>query len=395
LGRNKDKTETKQSWPLWRWLLTGLNLLALVLSAIMSWHYITGGSMAGCGGGSPCELVLSSKWSAIGGIIPISGLAMGLYLALLVAGFFTSRETEAPVQKLAWSTILIMAGAIAGSAIWFTILQKWAIGNFCPYCMTTHITGLIIAVIIVRQALIEFREARSLKVLRLTAYGLVLAVIMAVGQVIITPKTEYRDGESQSNLSAMDYKAVPIVGSPDAKYIVTLLFDYQCPHCQRLHFMLDEVVERYKGKLAFAVSPCPLSKQCNQYIPYDVDAYKYSCELARIGMAVWYADHSAFAQFQIWMFTFDSGDRWRPRLPEDSRNKAIELIGKDKFDAAFNNPWINQYIQSSVQIYGQTIQNGKGGVPRLVYNSRWVIPEPYSADELIATLQESLGIPKP
>jgi len=83
LGRNKEKTETKQSWPLWRWLLTGLNLLALVLSAIMSWHYITGGNMAGCGGGSPCELVLSSKWSAIGGIIPISGLASNCMAEIL------------------------------------------------------------------------------------------------------------------------------------------------------------------------------------------------------------------------------------------------------------------------------------------------------------------------
>ena len=40
---------------------------------------------------------------------------------------------------------------------------------------------------------------------------------------------------------------------PMRLYIVTVLFDYKCPHCQQLHFMLDEAIRRYGGKLAFAL----------------------------------------------------------------------------------------------------------------------------------------------
>lgn len=51
---SKDSTHPQKSWPWWRWLLTGLNILALVLSSILICHYLKGGSMVGCGGGSPC-----------------------------------------------------------------------------------------------------------------------------------------------------------------------------------------------------------------------------------------------------------------------------------------------------------------------------------------------------
>ena len=416
---NKEKTDIQRSWPLWRWVFTGLNTLALVLSGIMSWHYLAGGTMVGCGGGSPCELVLNSQWSVIAGIIPISGLAIGLYLALLVASLFIGHNTEESVKRLAWSVMLIIVGSVTGSAIWFTILQKWVIGHFCPYCMTTHITGLLITVLVIWQANKESRKKskdvppinpfkvqknsisktqstiRPLSVMALPLVGVVLAGIMATCQVIFKPSSVYRGGESQNNLPMTDYKNVPIVGSPDAPYIVTLLFDYQCPHCQKIHFMLDEAIRQYSGKLAFAICPAPLNPRCNPNIPQEVDAYKNSCELARIGLTVWIAKREAFPVFENWMFSFDSGDRWRPRSLESARAKAIELLGQEKFDSALTDPWIDRYLHYCIQIYGQTIQSGKGGVPKLVFGSHWVIPEPYSADDLVMILQKSLSVPRP
>jgi hypothetical protein len=51
---------------------------------------------------------------------------------------------------------------------------------------------------------------------------------------------------------------------------------------------------RYGGKLAFALCPAPLNSQCNPYLPRDVDKFNDSCELTRIGMAVWAANLDAF-----------------------------------------------------------------------------------------------------
>jgi hypothetical protein len=352
-------------------------------------------------------------------VIPISGLAMGVYLTLLVASLFIGPATEAPIRRLAWSVMLILVGSIAGSAIWFTILQKWFIGAFCPYCMTTHITGLLLAALVIWRAIKEFdvnsidmpltnhkavnnvspatpeRTTHPLIVMGLALIGLVVAGGIAIFQVSFTPTAVYRNGESQNNLPSIDYHTVPMVGSPDAPYIVTLLFDYQCSHCQKIHLMLNEVTRLYAGKLAFALCPTPLNTKCNPYISQDVDAFKNSCELANIGLAVWVARREAFPSFENWMFTFESGNNWLPRNPETARAKAVELVGQEKFDAAWSDPWVGWYMQTCTRIYGQTILGGKGGVPKLIFGSRWVIPEPQNADDLVMILQKSLAVPMP
>ena len=394
-------TRFKQSWPLWRLVLTGLNILALVLSAIMSWHYLAGGSMAGCGGGSPCEQVLNSRWSDIAGIFPVSGLAIGVYLAMLISGLYIGPAADESIRRLAWKVMLILAGAIAGSAVWFTILQKWVIRAFCPYCMTAHMTGLLLASLIIWRALfkpggnLSGRIIKPLPAAGLALSGMALAGILAVFQAGFNPLAVNSDSSSQENLPAIDYHNAPIVGSPEAPYIVTLLFDYQCPHCQKIHFMLDEVVHRYNNKLAFVICPAPLNSRCNPYIPRDVDAYINSCDLAGIGLAVWLADRKAFPVFDNWMFTYESGNFWLPRSPEAAREKAIDLVGREKFEASSTNPWIGQYMKTSTQIYGYTIQSGMGGIPKMIFGSRWVIPEPFNADDLIRILQENLGVPTP
>jgi uncharacterized membrane protein len=390
--------------------MTGFIVLALGLSAYLAWHFLAGGTVIGCGGGSPCDQVLNSRWSAIGGVLPVSGLAEGAYLAMLVASFCIGPGTVAPVRRLAWRALLVLVGAAAGSAVWFTIVQKWMIGAFCPYCMTTHITGLLLAALVIWRAPRQFEQdtsdvavrnpaarriVRPLPAVGLAGVGLALAGIMAASQVAFAPKAVYRGGESQDNLPALDPHAAPLIGSPDAPCVVTLLFDYKCPHCQRMYFMLDEVVRRYGGKLAFALCPAPLNTNCNPYIPRNVDEFADSCELAKVGLAVWVAKREAFPAFDRWMFSFESGDLWRPRSFDAARAKAVELVGQAKFEAARADPWIARYMQTSIRIYGHTIQNSNNAVPKLVFGPRWVIPEPYDADGLVLILHDSLAVPDP
>ncbi len=400
--------------------MTGLSALGLALSAYLSWHYLVGGAVIGCGGGSPCDQVLNSRWSTIGGILPVSGLAAGAYLAMLVSGLSIGPATAAPVRRLAWGALLVLAGAAAGSAVWFTIVQEWIIGAICPYCMATHITGLLLAALVIGRAPLPSGDdstevaltsaasalpdegARRTTALRsllrcLSSFliGLALAGILTAGQVGFTPPAVYRGGESQETLPAPDPHAVPLVGAPDARYIVTLLFDYKCPHCQQLHLMLEEAIRRYGGKLAFALCPAPLNTECNPYVPRDVDEFKDSCELARVALSVWVAKREAFPEFDRWMFSFESGDHWHPRSLDAARAKGVELVGEAKFDTALGDPWIDRYMHRSIRVYGETMQRGAGGVPKLVFGSRWVSPEPDDADGLVSILQDSLTVPKP
>ncbi len=262
--------------------------------------------------------------------------------------------------------------------------------------MTTHTIGLLLAILVIRQAIKYYRGQNIplLPAMGRVLTGLVLAGLIAVIQLSSAPGTVYSDGQSKENITAVDYHNVPLIGSPDAPYVVTLLFDYQCSHCQKIHFMLDEAIHSYSGKLAFVLCPSPLNPECNPYISRDTDEFKNSCELAKIGLAVWVARREAFPDFENWMFTFESGDRWLPRSPEAARAKAIELVGQEQFDAAWTNPWVGEYLQTSVRIYGQTLQNGNGGIPKLIFGSRWMIPEPNNTDDLVMILQKSLAVPR-
>lgn len=396
-------TSAAKLWPWWRRVVTGLCALALALSSYLSWHQFAGGAVIGCDGGGECDRVLSSRWSSIGGVLPVSGIAAGAYLALLVASFSLGTDTPTPVRRFAWRAMLILTGAAAGAAVWFIAVQKWIVGAYCVYCMVTHLTGLALAAIVFRRAPRQSDDdsvANSASIVHVRAatgygiLGLALAAILALAQASITPKALSREGESQKNLSSVDRHTAPFVGSPDARYVVTLLFDYQCPHCQQLHFMLEEAIRRYHGQLAFALCPAPLCKECNPYIEREVDAFKDSCELARVALAVWRAKREVFAEFEHWLFTHESGDFWRPRHLDAARAKAIDVVGRANFEAARADPWVERYLQSSVRIYGESLENGNA-VPKLVFASRWVIPAPQNADDLVSILQENLKLPKP
>jgi uncharacterized membrane protein/protein-disulfide isomerase len=404
-------TPARPTWPGWRWALTGLILLALALSSYLSWHYVVGGAVIGCGGGSPCDQVLNSQWSAIGGVLPVSGLAAGAYLAMLVASFFIA-TADASVRRLAWRALLVLSGAAAGSAGWFTIVQHWFIGAFCPYCMATHLTGLVLATLIIWQAPRQLdrdstettptppapnvaprRATPLLPAVGYASVGLALAGLMALAQVRWTPPAVYRDGESsQKNFTVLDPRHVPLLGSPDARYVVTLLFDYQCPHCQQLHLLLDAAIKRYDGQLAFALAPTPLNSPCNPYLTRDVDAFKDSCELAKIALAVWVAQPTAFAAFDHWMYAPEPDHLWHPRTLDAAQTKAAELVGPAKLAAALADPWINRHLQTALGIYGAT---GDTAVPKLIFGSRWVTPQPHDADALLSLLNQVLGVPAP
>jgi uncharacterized membrane protein len=391
-------------WPWWRQALTGLSALGLGLSAYLSWHYLTGGSLLGCGDGSPCDQVLNSRWSSIGGVVPVCGLAAGAYLAMVVAGFYTGPAMESSVRRLAWGALLILSGTAAGSAVWFISIQKWAIGSFCPYCLATHTTSLLLAALVIWQAPKQLDNGSPAASQRLlggwpatgcAALGLGLAGLLAVCQATINAPLEYHAGQARDNPSLIETRDAPLIGSPDARHLVELLFDYKCPHCQQLHLLLAGAVRRYHGELAVVLCPTPLNTQCNPYIPRDVDEFKDSCELAKTALTVWVAKREAFPDFDRWLFSFESGDRWQPRSLDAARAKAVELVGQAKFDAARTDPWINQYMQTSMRIFGNTTQDGNHAVPKLVYGARWVIPQPNDADELLVILQDSLALPAP
>jgi len=106
-----SSNQKTNNWHVWRLIVTVLNALAIVLSIILSWHYFKGGAMPGCGNGSSCDQVLTSRWSTIAGLVPISGLSIGAYLAIFVTCLNISASIDMSIRRLSWSVMTILAGA--------------------------------------------------------------------------------------------------------------------------------------------------------------------------------------------------------------------------------------------------------------------------------------------
>ena len=366
-----------------------LGVVALVLCVVMAMHSLKGTAMIGCGAGSSCDSVLSSRWSAVLGVIPVAGLAVGVYLAVLICLFFSKDRELAPIV---WKLLLVFGGAIVGSAIWFFILQKWVIGQFCKYCMTAHSIGIVVTGLLWYQA---HKNCPSKWNPLLAAAGLALAGCLAGFQLLTTPRVAYDQGSAESSLPVLKQDETPLMGSPDATYFINLMFDYQCSHCRKIHFVAKEIVKKHP-EIAFVQVPCPLSFACNPYVAASgKDQFAGSCELARLALAVWTAAPEKFEEYDDWLFTpEDPAKGWYPRTVEAANERAKEILGGEKelFEAT-RNAAISSIFSKSFDLFGRTTMKEKNGIPRLVYKSQWIIPEVDTPEGLMEILNTVFEIP--
>ena len=364
-----------------------LSAVTLLLCIVMTLHSLNGAALLGCGAGSSCDDVMGGKWSKLFGFFPVSGLAVALYTAALFSLVCILFSKDADTQKLAGIAMLVMAGAILGSALWFISLQIFAEGTLCKYCMCAHALGIAVTVLSLVSLVREFSGGWLY-----FAAGIALAAVMAGVQALTAPDYVYQDGISEENLPVISAEGHPMVGSPDAEYIIDLLFDYQCNHCQQLHQILPDVVDAFDGRVAFVLCPSPLSPKCNPYIPREETHFEGSCDFARLGMAIYSMDKEAFHAFDSWVFQNPESGKWAPRPVMDAYAKASELVGAEALDEALGGRYVIDFMNATVELFGRTSITGQGGIPRFVLGNKWVVPSADTVDEIVAILETEFGI---
>jgi uncharacterized membrane protein len=135
-------------------LLLFMKLLALVafgLGSYLAWSSLSGSAVAGCGPDSGCDRVLHSRWGYWFGI-PVSLPALVLYATISFFLHQLGPRKAVELQRRAWRVLFTGAILILGAAAWFLVVQSIIIKSFCPWCMATHITGSILAMLILFKA---------------------------------------------------------------------------------------------------------------------------------------------------------------------------------------------------------------------------------------------------
>ena len=347
------------------------------------------------------------------------------------------------LNRIIWLLLPLFAGSIVGAGIWFGYLQAFVLHAFCPYCTAEHALGCTIAAIILIAA-IQYRGAvppdpqrRSppkaatygqkngvnpgrtpektgdlpgkgrgfWPVFRLFGAGLAAAAVFALVQARTLPDAVYDSGWTEAALPTFAEGELPVLGDgrsepamTDKRHsgldpespctTLTLLFDFQCIHCRRLHRILPELLEKAGGQYRIQLCPVPLSSACNPYIPASgIDRFAGSCPLTRYALAVWFARPDAYADY--WDALLGDGDEHATIVPADAADRALALLGDD-FEAALQDPRIEATLRKAEELFGRTSTAGKSSVPRLIAGQRWLVPETDDPDELLSLIREQL-----
>ena len=389
----------------------------LALAGWMLFHSLTGVRMVGCGAGSGCDSVMGSPWGYVLWSIPVSLLAAVSYLLLALCIVFLGGETQEDrsLDRLLWPLMLILAGALVGAALWFCYLQLFVLHAFCKYCTLLHLLGCVLAVLIVCHSGLDPESPRHRYGWFLA--GLAGAAVFAFVQARTLPAAAYDTGRTEAALPTFADGEVPVLGPSDAPEELTLLFDFQCVHCRRLHQVLPELLAKAGGQYRIRLCPVPLSPACNPYIPATgVDRFAGSCALTRYALAVWYARPEAYAAYwdellgggpstgsgsargeaKVLMSgpSTGSGTAQGPSTSSGSAQATAEAAARailgSEFAAATQDPRIDAYLRKVEELFGRTSSAEKSGVPRLIHGQKWLVPETDQADELLELIRLSL-----
>ncbi len=369
----------------------------LALAGWMLFHSLTGVRMVGCGAGSGCDSVMGSPWAYVLGGVPVSLPAAVAYVLLALCLVFLGGESseDRSLDRLIWPMTLVLGGAILGAAIWFCYLQLFVLHAFCKYCTLLHLLGILLAGWILFSgrslSLSKGRPERSFGRLRNRSWfaiGLLAAALFAFVQSRTLPAAAYDTGRTEVALPAFTDGEIPVLGPSDAPDELTLLFDFQCVHCRRLHKVLPELLAKAGGQYRIRLCPVPLSSACNPYIPASgIDRFAGSCQLTRFALAVWYARPDVYEAY--WDYLLGGGNERASIAPADAEARARALLG-DGFQEAVQDPRIDAYLRKAEELFGRTSNAAKSGVPRLIHGQNWLVPETDQADELLELIRLSL-----
>ena len=383
-----------------------LILVAAGVSAYLLSVSLSGGSAVGCGPGSSCDEVLQSRWAYLFRL-PVSALALVVDLALLLATFGCGPKSTPRQRRGAWELIVPCAVLLFGAALWFTALQAVVLHRFCPWCLTAHTCGAVAAVLLLlRVPVTEARERREKDpaVARSTVVRLAGAAVAAVGLLGAVQSVTTRQTYSVATMNLpttaaaakfldvfggrirLDLTQVPVWGSVDAPHKLLSLFDYTCHHCREMHSRVVEVQRSFNGRLAVVSLPMPLDAQCNSLMTRTPGPHMSACQYAKIGLIVWRARPEAIERYDDWFFGFE-----RPPSLTDATNQAVTLVGAAAFEKAARDPWIEQQIQTDIDIYKISgMEYRQGSMPQFIIGTN-IISGTLTTEELRARIAPSVN----
>lgn len=286
-----------------------------------------------------CETVAMSRFSEIFPGIPLSSLALGVFLAMIAFSLMAKFASDGPKSDETKSILKFMYTIATVSMIFsiiYALIMVFVLKTGCLFCMV--IDGVNLGNLILIHGMCS-KEGLSgpftpFPSEKNKSHLMTLVVIVAgsigLGQLFgktFVPSEVSDQIEASYQKFISDPKAPFDVsnsnmrfGDPNAKVVIVKFSDFQCPHCKLGALLMKGILAKYPDKVQVVLKNFPLDSKCNRLI--ESQGHAFACEAAKATYCAAKKSQSAFEA--VYVALYENQD-----LIE---SKGIEWVTKEALD---------------------------------------------------------------
>lgn len=201
------------------------------------------------------------------------------------------------------------------------------------------------------------------------------------------PKRGSRTVELLDGKLELDVYEHPLLGDPEAKYVVVEFFDYTCPHCRKMHKIVAEARPRYGDQLAIVMLPMPNDIRCNRYVKQGGQDHRGACKLANLAVATSDLDPATFEKLHDWMMKPEHAPSYGSSL-----SRASKTIDQGELLERLADKNVSDRVQGYIELFATLDRTYDASLPLQILGGEVVAGAPASAQELCDLWEQKLGI---
>ncbi|MEE8541128.1 MAG: vitamin K epoxide reductase family protein [Desulfobacterales bacterium] len=361
-------------FPVYFFTVISLTLLGLAVSSYLSIsHYrvhtdVAYSSFCAISYAINCDTVSQSAYSIFMGLpIPVWGIIGYTFFLLLLVPTWSERSTKARI----WTLLFLISLAFSLYSIILAFVSTFYIHTYCILCILTYAINLMLLFYTwlirkrfntekigagIKKDILFLLSKKIERIALFTPFviGVLSVIIFYPAYWNLTPPPLSPD--IPKGIGADGH---PWIGAKNPKLVITEFADYQCFQCNKMHFYLRHLIEKYPDKIRLIHRHFPLDHRFNPIVKAPLHVRAGSLAM----LAIYAAQRGKFWEMNDLLFDI-------ARQPEGIELEFIaQKVGLPHADL-LNALKDRDIVKKLVLEIRQALKMGIGGTPAFLINQK-------------------------